>query len=165
MCVCVEQQKGEIIRKHSFYLSPISLFFSTLIFFSFPPMDSTLTKNDTKDDMSDEESRRFSTCSSPSSSSFYKMSVDSDDARSTSSSKSFHKPYSTTTTRDEVLFMDPISRPSNNNNNRRSYDFRERPERRSVNRRSSLLVTFVKPHRVFFLFSYNNNNSQNQKHY
>lgn len=102
-------------------------------------MDSTLTKNDTKDDMSDEESRRFSTCSSPSSSSFYKMSVDSDDARSTSSSKSFHKPYSTTTTRDEVLFMDPISRPSNSNNNRRSYDFRERPERRSVNRRSSLL--------------------------
>lgn len=93
------------------------------------------SKND-KDEMSDGESRRLSTCSSPSSS-CYKMSVDSDDARSTCSTKSIHKQYSTTTTKDEVLYLDPITRP---NNTRRSYDFRERPERRSVNRRSSLLV-------------------------
>jgi hypothetical protein len=108
-----------------------------------------LAKNNEKDELSD--TGRLSTCSSPSSS--YKMSVDSDDARSTSSMscKSSTKPYSwSEKQKDEVLFLDDY-RPRRS---KAPYDFRERPERRSVNRRSSLLVSLLLNQRKTFVLTF-----------
>jgi hypothetical protein len=126
---------GNLFDKRTKRGGSLISFFTLLNIFYMEP----LTKSNEKDELSD--TGRLSTCSSPSSS--YKMSVDSDDARSISSMscKSSIKPYSwTEKQKDEVLFLDDY-RPTTKKSPKSSYDFRERPERRSVNRRSSLLVS------------------------
>jgi hypothetical protein len=138
---------------------------------------TTAVVTEEENNMSDYTLRRQSCSSSPSTSSYNKMSIDSDDGGSISSMSNGAggKSAPRLTIRDEVLMNDIDYKPPQQQKKiisplQKSYDLRERrggdPERRSVNRRSSLLVCNIFMLTWFIiLYLFDCIYSQNPKHY